>query len=471
MLDILFLLCAPADAEIPRLAADRDPDLRCRALEQARSAPEPRPWPALLPLLGDPHPRVRRRAVLLFRDLRPDDVLRRALEHAQPAVREGACRALAEKGPLPPLMERLADPHPDVRAAAAESLGRRGDRSAAERLAELLKTERAALPRAFALDALHRLDPERSAPFLEAAPREPHFEVRLVAAERRPSADLLADRDWRVRAAAIEACRQARTRESIGGLVAQLGREKGRLRWDIVQALADLTGRDLGLAADSWAAWWAANRETFEPVAAGRGATPSSGTQASFFSVPILSTRMVFLLDLSGSMREPAPSGGTKLDEARRGTLETSRALAPDVRFGLCGLGCDADGRFAKQEEKTWGRRLQLFPAVPAAKADAERFLRGLEARGWTNLYDGLLHAVSDPEVDTVYLYSDGGASKGVFVAAADILEEFARVNRFRRVVVHAVEVPGERNPADNKRLLQEIARRSGGTSRLHDAK
>lgn len=435
MLDVLLALSTMSGSEIPKLASDPDPDVRCRALERARAEAD-RPWPALVPLLGDPHPRVRRRARTLFRELKPLDVLRSALKHPLPAVR----------------------------AAAAETLGALGDRSDAERLEELLRKESAGEPRAWALDALHRLDPERSAPFLAAT--DPHPQVRIVAAELRPSAELLADRDWRVRAAAVEACRRVRTREAVGWLIGQLPREKGRLRWDVVQALADLTGRDLGLAADSWAAWWAANKEGFVPPA--KGVAASSGTQASFFSIPVLSTRMVFLLDLSGSMREPSPAGGTKLDEARRGTLETIRALTPDVRFGLCGLGCDADGAFTKKEEKTWGRAPRLFPAVPAAKADAERFLRGLEARGWTNLYDGLLHALSDPEVDTVYLYSDGGASKGLFVAAGEILDELARVNRFRRAVIHCVEVPGERNPADNKKLLAEIARRSGGTSKLH---
>ncbi len=457
MLDILLAL-------IELDLAHPDPDVRCRAVEQARTAPE-RPWPRLLPLLGDPHPRVRRRAILLFRDFKPE-LLRSALKHPQAAVREGACRAIPAKDLL---LDRLGDPHPDVRAAAVEALGGLRDHSVAERLIELLKKETSWAPRAFALEALHRSDAERSLPILEAAPREPQPEVRIVAAELRPSAELLADRDWRVRAAAVEACRRLRSREAIGWLIGQLPREKGRLRWDLVQALADLTGRDLGLAADSWAAWWNANRDTFVPPA--KGVAASSGTQASFFSVPILSTRLVFLLDLSGSMREPGPSGASKLDEARRGMLDTLRALAPDVRFGLCGLGCDADGAFSKKEEKTWGRRLRLFPAVPAAKADAERFLSGLEARGWTNLYDGLLHATSDPEVDSVFLYSDGGASKGLFVAAGEILEEFGRVNRFRRVVVHCIEVPGERNPADNKRLLAELAGRSGGSSKLHEMK
>ena len=176
---------------------------------------------------------------------------------------------------------------------------------------------------------------------------------------------------------------------------------------------------------------------------------------------------MVFLLDLSGSMREPAPSGGTKLDEAKRGMLETIKNLPPDARFGIVGLGCDADGAWSKRDEKTWGRRLQLFPAVPAAKSDALRFVQGLEARGWTNLWDGLEHAMSDPEADTIFLYSDGGASKGAFVAAKEILDELSELNRFRRVVIHAVEVPGERNPADNKRLLADLARATGGTSKL----
>lgn len=468
MLDVLLLAAALGGPDY----ADPDPDIRCRALEKARSDPAARPWPAFVPLLGDPHPRVRRRAVALFRDFRPDEVLPKALKHPLAPVREGACRALASKGPAAWLIERFADPAPDVRAAAFEALGLLGDRSAVERLEAALKKESAPLPRAFGLEALQRLDPARAAPYLETAHRENDPEPRIVAAELRPSAALMADRDWRVRAAAMEACRRVRSREAVGWLIDQLAREKGRLRWDAVQALADLAGRDLGLAPDAWAAWWAANRETFTPAPAGKSvAAAPAGTQASFFSIPILSTRLVFLLDLSGSMRDLAPSGATKLDDARRGTLDTLRALPPAVRFGICGLGCDIRGAFAKKEEKTWGGRLQLFPAVPAAKADAERFLRGLQAQGWTNLYDGLLHATSDPEADTVFLYSDGGASKGVFVAAAELLDEFARVNRFRRVVVHAVEVPGERNPADNKKLLAELARRTGGTSKLHEAK
>ena len=151
--------------------------------------------------------------------------------------------------------------------------------------------------------------------------------------------------------------------------------------------------------------------------------------------------------------------------------LATIRALPPEARFGILGLGCDEDGRYARREEKTWQRRLQLLPAVPACKADAERFVSSLEARGWTNLYDGLEYAFSHPDVDTIYLYSDGGASKGTFVGAGEILSQLAGLNRFRKIVIHAVEVPGARNPEDNRRLLERLAARTGGTSRLFEKK
>jgi hypothetical protein len=151
--------------------------------------------------------------------------------------------------------------------------------------------------------------------------------------------------------------------------------------------------------------------------------------------------------------------------------IDTVRALDPRARFGILGLGSDEDGRYSMIEKKTWGGRLALIPASPAAKADAENFLRRFEAKGWTNIYDAIEHAFADPDADTVFLYSDGGASRGIFFANAEILEHVARMNRFRKIVIHTVEVPGEKNPPDNRRLLVRLAEESGGTCRLHGKK
>jgi HEAT repeat protein len=490
MWSALVLTLCLQDGDFRRLALDKDPDVRARAVEMIRGGRDPKAAPALLPLLGDDHPRVRARAVqALAAATGLEDIAKTGLASPRPLVRQGTCEALGRARAAvlaPALLDRLGDPDPGVRARAAEALGALGDASAADRLALAFQRNRDGATRASVLEALARLAPEKARPLLPEAAEDPSYPVRMVAAESLPRAGgtgtllmlpkLIDDRDWRVRVSAIEACLDVRARETVGWLAARLVQEKGRLRWDILCALHDLTGNDLGPDAGPWKAWYEANRDTL-PIRPrprkGETPAPSMGTtSASFFNVPILSDRLLFILDLSGSMRDPSPgSPDPKLEVARRGMIDTVRALDPRARFGILGLGSDEDGRYSMREQKTWGGRLALLPASPAAKADAERFMRRLEARGWTNIYDALEYAFGDPDADTIFLYSDGGASRGIFSANGEILEHVARMNRFRKIVIHTVEVPGEKNPADNRRLLARLAEESGGTCRLHGKK
>ena len=439
-----------------------------RAVRERDDLPRTR---ALLPLLGDPHPRVRLRAgraLCGISDPASIELLTgKGLRSASPEIRRSICRILGAVPAIEPLTKALRDRDPTVRGEAAMALGASGDPSVCDALAEAFARDRTWPLRAHALEALAKLDPSRAESLHECAARDRHYQVRLVAAEVRPTEKLVADRDWRVRAAAFASCLKNRARPAIGWLINQFGREKGRLRWDLLKTLTDLTGRDLGLKPEPWKLWWNVNKLTFEVPPAG-GAGPSlRGTRASFFKVPILSTRMIFVLDLSGSMRDPAPGGtGSKLDAAREGMIGTLRTLTPAARFGITGLGCDAKGRPLDPEKKTWGK-LRLFPAVPAVKANAARFLSRLEARGWTNLYDGIAFAFRNPNVDTLYLYSDGGATNGTFVSQGDILDRLSALNRFRKIVIHTVEVEGRNNPERNRRLLARIAEATGGTCRL----
>lgn len=460
-------------ADFPRLAADPDPARRVQAVESIRPFKNLHMAQALLPLLGDPHPRVRLRAAAALREADPaalEHLARAGLRHPSPLIRRETCAILGASvhaPALPALLERLADPDPAVRGAAAAALAAFPDPQAARRLEEAFRRERDWPLRAFGLESLARMDPDRAAALLEDAARDRHPHVRLVAAEtagRRGPADLLvrllADPDWCVRSAAAQAAADRADPALTGPLIDRLARETGRLRADVACALRRLTGKDLGFDPGPWKAWWEARRDASWPPA------PTRESQVHFFHVPILSDRLIFLIDLSGSMREPSPQGGTKLDVARKGLLETLRPLSPSTRFGIVGLGCDEEGRYLEPEKKTWQGRPVLLPAVPAVKADAERWIGALEARGWTNLYDGIARAFEAPDVDTIYLYSDGGASKGTFVAASEILSQVAALNRFRRIVLHTVEVPGDRILPDNRRLLRHLAERSGGTFR-----
>ena len=74
--------------------------------------------------------------------------------------------------------------------------------------------------------------------------------------------------------------------------------------------------------------------------------------------------------------------------------------------------------------------------------------------------------------MDSIYLYTDGGASRGIFIKTSEILNFIQRNNEFRKVTLHTVEVPGTKaNTKDNIRLLQSLAEESGGTYQLYEKK
>jgi HEAT repeat protein len=476
----LFLINVGADdwAEFRRLARDRDPDRRCEAVELLRPRADLPMTQALLPLLADPHPRVRKRAAeAVARAEAPDCVdylAKTALRHPLKFVRmhaAGCLGSIADPAAAAALTASLADPDPEVRASVCAALASIDARGAAGKIATLAERDPAWPAKAAALEALAILDGAAAERLAVAARSDRAYQVRLAAVRAAPAAvyaSAIVDPDWRVRVQAIESACDLRTREVIGPLVELLGKETGRLRWDAWLALRDLTGKELGLEPAHWKRWWEMNKETFEvpPTGAAEGARPGGETGVSFFSIPILSTRTSFVFDLSGSMRDPAPQGNeTKLDVAKREANKTFSKLPEAAWFNVLLLGCDVDGRYEKPQ-MTWKKTLQ--PATPKGRADAASFLNRQQGRGWTNIWDGLELAFEDDLVDTVYLYTDGGASRGAFVMTADILDELRRLNRFRKIMIHTVEVPAEKpNTADNIRLLKGIAETTKGLYRL----
>jgi HEAT repeat protein len=475
----LLLLCATSDewSEFRKLARDRDPDRRCEAVEKIRPFANLPMVQALLPLLADPHARVRKRAAeAVARATSPDCVeylAKTALKHPLKFVRfhaAGCLRVIGDKTAAPGLTAALSDPEPDVRAAACESLAALGE--AAAKIATLAERDPAWIAKAAALEAMATLDPEAIPRLATAAASDKAWQVRLSAARvggLHAFAIAIRDSDWRVRVQAIESACVLRDRAVIGPIIDLLGKEKGRLRWDAWLALRNLTGKELGLEPDHWKRWWDANKEKFEVVPPGAppAERPGGETGVQFFSLPILSTRMAFVFDLSGSMREPAPGNKseTKLDVAKREAGRTFALLPEAAWFNVLLLGCDTEGRYEKPQ-MSWKKSLQ--PATPKGRADAASFLNRQLGRGWTNIWDGIELAFEDDLVDTIYLYTDGGASRGTFVATADILDELARMNRFRKIMIHTVEVAGEQpNTADNIRLLKSLAEQTKGLDRL----
>jgi HEAT repeat protein len=373
----LLLLYATSDewSEFIKLAKDRDPDRRCEAVEKIRPRADLPMVQALLPLLADPHPRVRKRAAeAIARATSPPCVeylAKTALKHPLKFVRmhaAGALGTIGVKSAAAALISSLADPDPEVRAAACEALAKIDATESTARLAVLAERDPAWLAKATALEALAILDPLATERLVPSAVADRAYQVRLTAARvggLRAYAVAIADPDWRVRAQAIESACVLRDRAVIGPLVDLLGKEQGRLRWDAWLALRDLTGKELGLEPAHWKRWWDAQKDTFEipPPRAPATERPGGETGVSFFSIPILSTRLSFVFDLSGR-RDPAPKRDESSPVAKR---EAGKTFLQPRRRGSASCSSAATWRAGTRRTRRSGRSRSTPRRAPAA--------------------------------------------------------------------------------------------------------
>ena len=105
----------------------------------------------------------------------------------------------------------------------------------------------------------------------------------------------------------------------------------------------------------------------------------------------------------------------------------------------------------------------RLFRATPSARRSAVRFLARRLPDGRTNIYDSLVLAFEDSEMDTLVLVTDGAPSEGARTSRTGILEGLRDMNRFRLVRVHTVEI-GARNTSRRWRgFLADVAEATGG--------
>lgn len=379
-------------------------------------------------------------------------VYARALAFAPEAARDGARKALATL---------LAHDDEAVAGAAATTLAAFGD----ERSRELLRrgvgepTGHAEC----ALAALHSLQraeaswaaalvgyAEDKRPAVRAAALRALADAAAADAAAASAAErLLADRDWRVRAAAYQLLAAVRAASAPPLLIARIDKETGRLRQDVLAALRELTGASF---ADSkqWKAWWAREKASFQPRPRDAGAPGRPGadaTTASYWNIPVHSDRVTFVVDCSGSMAEPFGTGdGTRLDEAKRQLGNVFDRIPKKARVNVISFGAGADALFDA-----------LQPLSGRRRKEADAFVAALPAKGPTNVHAALRLAFADAEVDTIFLLTDGRPSVGAIVAPGALADEVQRWNLPRGLRIHTIAI-GE--PSD---LLERLARDSGG--------
>jgi len=389
---------------------------------------------------------------------------------AESGLLEARCFALAlleglEGGEAEAAILRLAaDREPSLRIEAYGVLGRRGIRRAVPLLERALDRGSEAA-RAAALEALFALRGGETS-FLEgrlfriakSGPASLRLLALDLAARTRNRVflsllpDLCRDRDWRFRAAGAALAGKIRDASSIPLLIRALAGAEGRLRDDFRRALASLT-RLYFMDVEGWERWWRDAREDFElpppppPGNEGGRPEPAGGTKAVFYGLPVTSTRVVFCLDVSGSMGRRRGTGATRFEIAKRELRNALERAPAESRVNL--IFFDREVRpFAKSL-----RPLRRRGVLERMKA----FLAKIRPVGGTNLFGALETAFADPEVDTIFLLSDGEPSAGRILDPETIAAEIRRRNQSRRIVLHCISIGGDGS------LLRRLARESGG--------
>ncbi|MDC3378902.1 HEAT repeat domain-containing protein [Planctomycetota bacterium] len=414
-----------------------------------------------------------------------------ALEARSPYVRTPGFAALVRlagrcpaSGVAEALQEHVRHPDPAVRGAVADGLGalREGQGSLAgetlDVLAKLMRDRQpevalAAIvaigqvgPAGDALDALLRMARSRN-PGLKAASVGAlggSGDDRAVTAAARA----IKDRNFPVRAAAVQALGRMGTREAISGLVEGLDKnDSGRLHAEILGHLGRLTGAMPGPDHAEWDRWWSLVKDDFElpepgSVEVARARTGGGGSSQTrdvptYYGSEITSERVVFIVDVSGSMSARLPGEGTN-EQGQPNQGPTRLEVCKAELEGVVGVLAErAFFNVIRFESRFYPWQQQITPAGQAQRGSAVNFIRALVPTGGTNIYDPLEAALLDPNVDTIYLLSDGAPGSGKFVQTDDILREVRKINAARRVAIHTISI-GTQNE-----LMRRLAEENSG--------
>lgn len=311
------------------------------------------------------------------------------------------------------------------------------------------------------------------------------------------------DPSWQVRLSGVAGVEKYKSKEGVAAMVRQMKKEDGRLRDDISGALERMTGMKFGWNATAWEEWWKTNGDKWDGKPVGGGATPpgpggdvkspggAGGTTAeppTFFGLKVTSKKIVFVLDISGSMLDPSepPPDAKKPDNVVSG----KNGPPPDPwEPGMSGSKIEVlKHEFArtikKLDEKVtfniivfsdnfliWKEKMQS--ATPAVKQEAIEFVKKQAAQGQTNTGDALERAfelagqgLNDKSyaalVDTIYLMSDGSPNAGKYPNADAIKRKVEEWNKLSKVIIHTI---GLGNPNNyNPTFLQQLAGMTGGT-------
>lgn len=276
------------------------------------------------------------------------------------------------------------------------------------------------------------------------------------AAARETLYGLLRDRAEPVRFEAYCAVGDLRRKESIPRLIDCLETEEPHLRWSPHFELRMLTGEDHGLSADRWRHWWDDARADFAVPSyeealrrerERRDRTFHLRTRATFYGLAWGGEPACLVVDTSISMGAAAAGGATRQRVAQRELVQLLGRVPLGQRMNLV---------FFAHDVHPFARR--MFELDEDTRREALRFVWDQPLLGGTSIWDALDFALEDPDVEAIYLLTDGEPTSGSITTEAGILRAVREQRELREFEVSCVDVGGE-----GRKLLEGLVEATGG--------
>ncbi len=261
--------------------------------------------------------------------------------------------------------------------------------------------------------------------------------------------------------------------------------------YQLRDALVALTANDFE-GIEDWRQWWEVNQASIDPKNLDKDSGGTTGVARKlpggyrlpeFFGVEILSNRVMFVVDTSGSMQlwDKDKNGGDGGDwRKRRRMVRVQEQLKkvisdlPDTAFFNIIAFSDSVKRFQNQ----------TVPANKSWKKKGLAFVEGMQPNGATFTDDALVAAFEEHELDTIVLLSDGAPSRQGQKSRdlmAKILEQVHKANLLAKATLHSFGFtdegelpPGQQKPKpgpddekltpqDFEEFLTKLAVENGG--------
>lgn len=402
------------------------------------------------------------------------------------------------------------------RAGAIQALGQFEDEVFRPAIESGLTSEDPAVRRAAAQGLAARPDPKSVRPLIDALAKEALGSnlMLLVAtledcmesakdgvtqSERRLAVEaaisVLGKTGWRGDMMLVEFLGRFRSAEAVPALIRVLewfvdaddkirsGELSTILQYSAHDTLVSITGALYPIdKPEQWREFWEREKDGFE-ISEPKEAKTSSKTRGAFFGIPVKGSRIVFILDLSGSMEVPADMRDyedipgvdrpTRWDQAKQQVQQAVERLPEVAYFNVVRFSTDSD---------LWQKNLQ--PAKPKVKRAFSVWLDKQRPGGGTNLWEALERGLAmqgfagedrfDTPVDEIFVVSDGAPSFGEVVEPDEILQLVQESNRFAKIRINTIFIdsPIPKNIQMNtpsytispEEMMKRLAEQNSGT-------